>query len=126
MVSVLCIIVLIILLYIIKSYMTQLPCNSNYYEYMTNSDIIIRWFHRPGCHHCDNMKSEWIKLKNSGLPTKYKFVDVDTTLSENKKLVLEYKVDGVPHIVKCTADGNFQVYNGDRNMKNMRRWIISK
>jgi hypothetical protein len=72
------------------------------------------------------MKSEWIKLKNSGLPTKYKFVDVDTTLSENKKLVLEYKVDGVPHIVKCTADGNFQVYNGDRNMKNMRRWIISK
>lgn len=124
--TVLCVIVFIALIYALASSMPQTSCNKNRYKYTPTSDITIRWFHRPGCPHCDNMKSDWIRLKNSGLPTKYKFVDVDTSIIENKKLAEHYDVNGVPHIVKCLSNGYFQVYNGDRSMEHMRKWVLSK
>mgnify|MGYP006139433883 CR=1 FL=1 len=97
------------------------------YERMTDDgDITIMLFFRPGCPHCDNMQDDWGKLKQSGLPSNYKFVDVDTTLDKNKSLASEYGVSGVPHIVKSLSNGYYKVYSGNRSVQPMKNWILNK
>ena len=85
---------------------------------------IVYWFHRPGCPHCDNMKGEWGKMKRS-LSSKYKIIDVDTTLPQNTQLANRYRVNGVPHIVKVSSSGGQSVYNGNRTADAMKQWVIN-
>lgn len=129
--TVVCVVVILVFLYALNtsgsSRSSRSTCGGYRYERMSyDGDITVMWFFRPGCPHCDNMEDEWGKLKRSGLPSKYKFVEVDTTLDKNKLLASEYGVSGVPHIIKSLSNGYYKVYNGDRSVSHMKNWILGK
>ena len=90
-----------------------------------NNKIVVYWFFRPGCPHCDNMAGTWNELKKSNLPSNYTLIEVDTTLDKNNKLCAQYGVNGVPHIVKSMSDGYYKVYSGDRSLSDMKNWILN-
>ena len=125
------VVVILVLLYALNasgsSRSSWSTCGGYRYERMSDvGDITVMWFFRPGCPHCDNMEDDWVKLKQSGLPGKYKFVEVDTTLDKNKSLASEYGVSGVPHIVKSLSNGYYKVYNGDISVQHMKNWILGE
>ena len=68
------------------------------------------------------MIDEWIKMKKS-LPSKYKVVDVNTSLPKNGQLANQFGVNGVPHIVKVSSSGKRYVYNGYRKATDIKHWI---
>lgn len=91
----------------------------------SNDKIVVYWFFRNGCPHCDNMKESWNKLKSGNLPSNYTLIEVDTALEKNNKLSEKYGVNGVPHIIKTTSNGYYKVYSGDRSSSDMKYWILN-
>jgi hypothetical protein len=81
------------------------------------------WFYRPGCPHCDNMKNEWITLMSSISPNNITFKSIDVSLPENKKIVTDYAVYGVPRIIKHSSRG-IDIYNGARTASAMKAWLM--
>lgn len=90
-----------------------------------DNKIIVYWFFRHGCPHCDNMTSAWNELKKSNLPSNYSLIEVDTKIEKNNKLCSQYGVNGVPHIVKSMTNGYYKVYSGDRSLSDMKNWILN-
>ena len=122
--TIVCVVVIIGLLYLLNAPESSWSKYGKSSKMLGNGDITIMWFYRPGCPHCDNIENDWIKLTQSNLPKKYKLVSVDTTLTKNKLLASKYGVNGVPHIVKSLSNGYYKVYNGNRSLKHMRKWIL--
>ena len=113
------VIIILILLYIIYGFNQLEPFVDN-----NSKQIIVYWFHRPGCPHCDNMKHAWQMLKKE-LPPKYLLKDINTSLPRNNELADKYKVEGIPHIVKVKGS-KYVVYSGDRSTSDMKKWVIEE
>lgn len=90
-----------------------------------NNKIVVYWFFRHGCPHCDNMLEAWNELKKSDLPSNYTLIEVDTAIEKNSKLSEQYGVNGVPHIIKTTSNGYYKVYSGNRSSADMKLWILN-
>jgi protein-disulfide isomerase len=90
-----------------------------------DNKIVVYWFFRHGCPHCDNMVGSWNELKKSNLPSNYTLIEVDTALDKNNKLCEQYGVSGVPHIVKSMSNGYYKVYSGNRSLDHMKNWILN-
>ena len=82
---------------------------------------VIYWFHMHGCPHCDNMRGEIDKVRKR-LSIINRLTLVDTADPKNKKLTEEFKITGVPHLVKV-VDGKKYVYGGNRNAEDIMEWI---
>lgn len=88
------------------------------------SNIKVILFFRPGCPHCDDIKSAWNELKNSS--SSYEFVEINTALPENKKICEYFAATGVPHIVLSLSNGFYKIYSGNRELSDMKTWIKNK
>ena len=85
----------------------------------------VYWFHRPGCPHCENMKNEWNRLTRV-VSKKYRLKAINTSIPQNAKLARKYGVQGVPHIIKTKGGSTYDVYDGDRSVMDMKKWIENK
>ena len=87
-------------------------------------------FYGNHCGHCKEMKPQWDiakkEINSEMMGMGYKLYDIDTADANNKKLVDEYKVAGVPYIVKVNVDGKSVVYTGPRKFKDITKWIQAK
>jgi hypothetical protein len=112
--------------------------------------ILVGKIHADWCGHCVNLKPEWENMKrllkmNMGRDLKHvvvEFVDIGDT-EENKKRGKtvdkmieefneqhmsdhEHKLEldgGYPTIFKL-GGGNLEYYKGDRNAKDMHKWVV--
>ena len=116
---VLYIIIIVLILYIINS-----EYNTDRYSDMSKNGVLVYWFHRPGCPHCDNMKGEWEKVEATKLPSKYKLMAVNTALKKNSKLSEDFGIEGVPQIIKVVNNKRI-VYKGNRTAPEILKWIKS-
>jgi thiol-disulfide isomerase/thioredoxin len=84
----------------------------------TKDKVTVMWFYSDSCSHCTNMKGAWdefVGMKPAGVELK----KIDT--ATNQALSQEYKVDGVPFIVR-EINGNRTVYQGDRSAKDLYKF----
>lgn len=83
------------------------------------------------CGHCITLKPEWKKVENALLPMRshnFESAKKDVLIDEfNRKYHtnLEKNV-GFPTIFKYTKVGGIEIYEGERNAKNMIAWLKGK
>ena len=94
-----------------------------YYLYTEKHGLVVYWFHRPGCPHCDNMKSDWESVEKQMAGSSITLKRIDTSKPQHKKLAKNFGVDGVPQIIKVTPNGMRAEYDGDRTSDNIIEWI---
>lgn len=91
--------------------------------YMNSGPSVkITWFYRDSCGYCVKMKDEWAKF-DSLAPPSISLTKVDIANPKNARLVKEYKVSGVPHIVKEKC-GRREVYSGPRTTEHFLEWSM--
>ena len=81
----------------------------------------VYWFYRPGCPHCDNMKSDWETVVKT-LPKKYNLNGIDTSKPKNRAICDEFNISSVPQLIKVRY-GKPRVYNGSRDASSIIKWI---
>ena len=108
--------------------------NEKLEEVLNECDISIIKFYMPGCPHCDNIKRTWEELgKNNDLEEHCK--KENCTMGVIEVNVIDYKKDidkdyisdsqGVPHII-CVKDKKvIDTFNGERNIKNFKKFAES-
>ena len=89
-----------------------------YYRY--KSKVLMIWFYRPGCGHCQHMEGEWDKFVDSS-PSNVETQKINTI--ENQQMARNFEVYGVPHIVKI-VNGKREVFDDYRNADNFLRFAI--
>jgi thioredoxin-like negative regulator of GroEL len=83
----------------------------------SSSNKTIIWFYRPGCGHCTNMSPEWDKFTILAKNLDIQLQKVNTV--ENPKMAAEFKVNGVPYIVKVVNGVQTAVYQGNRTAPDL-------
>ena len=86
-------------------------------------DDKIIWFYQDGCRFCVEMKGEW-DLFARNAPRYLKVQSVDIFDPVNAKMVQEYRVKGVPYIIK-EKNGRRYVYAGPRKAADLLHWAIN-
>lgn len=88
--------------------------------------LVVYWFHKPGCPHCDVMEEEWAKVEGhmwqSGIVVKR----VDTSKPEHSKVAKNFNITTVPLIVKIKPNGMRYKYEGKRKAPDMINWIAEE
>jgi thiol-disulfide isomerase/thioredoxin len=82
--------------------------------------VIILWFFRPGCGHCDRMEAAWKKFA-SNLPADVAVEKIN--VMENPDMAEDFRVEGVPHIVKV-VNGKRIIYSGDRSAEDFLKFAL--
>lgn len=94
-----------------------------YYLWNQKVGVKVYWFHSPNCPHCTEMEDEWNdvekKLCGSGIVAKR----IDTSDPKYNKLKKNFKVTGVPSIIKVKPNGIRVKYDGNRKTENIIEWI---
>ena len=80
----------------------------------------IVYFYMKGCPYCDNFNPIWTKFKKNykGKVTIIKY-ERDTVLDKIKK----YNIQTFPTIIKIYENGSFLVFNDNRTIKNLNKFI---
>ena len=94
-----------------------------YYLYSEKHGLIVYWFHRPGCGHCDKMEPEWAKAEKLMAGSSATLKRIDTSKPANKELANNFEIDGVPQVIKISPNGARVKYDGDRTADDMVTWI---
>lgn len=84
----------------------------------SQSAVVILWFFRPDCGHCTRMSDAWDEFA-SALPADVAIEKINVT--ENQELSEDFRVQGVPHIVKVEGDKR-TIYSGDRSASDLLKF----
>jgi thioredoxin-related protein len=111
------VVIIIIIIILIVLFTNRIKLQENYSNLggLYKDDKII-FFYRENCIHCNNMKSEWIKFRNS---SNKNIVEVD--ISKHPNIANEYNINGVPHIIKIKS-GIITEFNGPRTAKELENF----
>ena len=92
--------------------------------YKKGYGVTVYFFHRSSCPHSVKMYDEWDKFYNkakySGDITAYK-ISTESTNPNDKALIKDFKIRGVPHIVKVKNNMRTK-YTGERSADKMYTW----
>lgn len=109
-------IIIIVLLVLVILYLTKASWAP------TKDKVTVMWFYSESCGHCTNMSGAWdefVGMKPEGVELK----KINT--ATNQALSQEYRVDGVPFIVR-EINGERIVYQGDRSAKDLYKFAIER
>ena len=85
-------------------------------------------FHLPGCPHCENVKSVWNNLQNSGVLNNkgITLMNVDANSIQNSNSKCVKQLIGYPTIMKISKSGNcIKEYQGDLTENELTNFIIN-
>lgn len=105
------VIILIFILSINFCYDSLMTSPGKNWSLSNQPKVIILWFYRDGCGHCDRMKPAWDAFA-ANLPDGVGAEKIDA--AKYKEMARDFRVEGVPHIVKVVGDKRI-IYSGDRS-----------
>jgi len=95
--------------------------NASRFNNETRGNCIILFFH-PLCHHCQNMKPHWEKVKNNNSNKSIKIVEVDNDALSQLNHPLKDVVHGYPSIVSSN-NGTTTIMNEEMTEPNINSFI---
>ena len=95
--------------------------NASRFNNETRGNCIILFFH-PLCHHCQNMKPHWEKVKNNNSNKSIKIVEVDNDALSQLNHPLKDVVHGYPSIVSSN-NGTTTIMNEEMTESNINSFI---
>lgn len=92
--------------------------------------IIVGKVYANWCGHCQMLKPEWAKLKQSIPNGRVQFIEIEESESEKRshfenKMKTKLNVNGYPTIFKIHTKKPVEYYTGPRTADHMRRWIMA-
>lgn len=101
-----------------------------YYYFFIYNVTKVYYFYSETCPHCVKMKPQYNKAKKSinsnMMGIGYTFYDIDMADSNNKSIIDQYKVSGVPYLMKIDTNNKTSVYKNERTHQKIKEWIQKK
>jgi thiol-disulfide isomerase/thioredoxin len=92
--------------------------------------IIVGKVYANWCGHCQILKPEWAKFKQSIPNGRVQFIEIEESESAKRsnfenKMNTKLNVNGYPTIFKINKKKPVEYYTGPRTAHHMRRWIMT-